>query len=330
MRLFAAVVLLCAGLVASAFAGPGRGEEYFTNLEVQDQDGRVLKFYDDVLKDKLVVVSFIYTSCQDICPLTTARLVQVQEKLGERMGKDIFFVSLSVDPEVDTPERLKGFAEAFNAGPGWTFITGSLENMRVIKAKLGDRSEKLWEHRNEVVLGNDRTGEWARNSALGDLDRLTIDILQMDPVWRETVHDVSSDFSAVDMPEHPGETLFSKLCSSCHTIGVGNRVGPDLRDVAQRHSDAWLTRFIMDPYQMVAQGDQAAVAVDAAFPNVKMPALGLSETDTADLIAYLKLATERLEEPDGESHSKGHEAQGHDHGSHDHGAGAAGQDHSSN
>lgn len=324
MRLLAAMMMLCVGLAANALAGPGRGEDYFTNLEVRDQDGRVLKFYDDVLKDKLVVISFIYTSCQDICPLTTARLAQVKDKLGERMGRDVFFVSLSVDPEFDTPERLKGFANAFNTGRGWTLITGTPENIRVIKAKLGDRSQKVWEHRNEVVLGNDRTGEWARNSALGDLDRLTIDILQMDPVWRETVHDVSSNDAALDMPDHPGETLFSKLCSSCHTVGVGNRVGPDLRDVAGRRGDKWLTRFIMNPRKMVEAKDPEALAIDAAFPNVQMPTLGLTQTDTADLIAYLKFATKRLEEPPGEGHAHDHKA--HDHKAHDHSS----HDHSSN
>src|SRR5215831_17160502 len=88
------------------------GEGYFPNLPVVTQDGRTLRFYDDVIKGKIVVIDFIYTSCPDICGLTTARLSQAEEKLGDMVGRDLFFISLTVDPEHDTPDRLKAFAEA--------------------------------------------------------------------------------------------------------------------------------------------------------------------------------------------------------------------------
>jgi cytochrome oxidase Cu insertion factor (SCO1/SenC/PrrC family) len=96
------------------------GASYFPNLPVIDQNGRTLKFYDDVIKGKIVIISFIYTTCQDACPLTTARLVQLADKLektGAVVGRDLFFVSMSVDPNNDTPERLKAFADAFDMGP---------------------------------------------------------------------------------------------------------------------------------------------------------------------------------------------------------------------
>src|SRR5215813_14523472 len=115
--LFAGVVTLVALTVAApdmlAAQGNRRGENYFPNLPVVTQDGKTLRFYDDVIKGKIVLISFIYTSCPDICPLTTARISQVEEKLGEIVGRDIFFISLTVDPERDSPEQLKSFAEAF-------------------------------------------------------------------------------------------------------------------------------------------------------------------------------------------------------------------------
>src|SRR5712671_6622841 len=145
--LFAGIVALAAMTVAApgtvAAQGNRRGENYFPNLPVVTQDGKTLKFYDDLIKGKIVLSSFIYTSCPDICPLTTARIAQVEEKLGEVVGRDMFLISMTVDPENDTPERLKAFAEAFHAGPGWSFVTGKPEDIRAINYKLGDRSRKL-------------------------------------------------------------------------------------------------------------------------------------------------------------------------------------------
>src|SRR4051794_20248844 len=103
-RMLPAGIALLAALILSvpdSSNAQGRrwGEGYFPNLPVVTQDGKTLRFYDDVIKGKIVLVSFIYTSCPDICPLTTARLTQVEDKLGDMVGRDIFFVSLTVDPE---------------------------------------------------------------------------------------------------------------------------------------------------------------------------------------------------------------------------------------
>ena len=100
------------------------------------------------------------------------------------MGRDIFFYSISIDPETDTPERLKEYADTFRAGPGWLFLTGKPEDIHAIRYKLGDRSKVLSEHRNEILLGNGATGAWARNNVLGDLDSLALTVRGMDPKWR--------------------------------------------------------------------------------------------------------------------------------------------------
>ncbi len=260
---FAAVIMLARSpLEAQSYQ---RGADYFPNLPVVTQDGKTLNFYDDVIKGKIVLISFIYTNCPDICPLTTtARITQVEDKLGDMVGRDIFFISMTVDPERDTPERLKEFATAFGVGPGWLFLTGKPEDIRAINSKLGDKSRKLSEHRNEIVLGNDATGEWARNSVFGDLDRLIMDIRSMDPKWRNEVHqpkfdEASNTGYALDL--QPGQSLFKKLCAPCHTIGVGDRVGPDLRGATERRQRTWLTRFIRTPEKVRAENDPVALTL---------------------------------------------------------------------
>jgi protein SCO1/2 len=214
------------------------------------------------------------------------------------VGRDIFFVSLTVDPERDTPERLKEFATAFDAGPGWLFLTGKPEDIKVIDSRLGDRSRTLSEHRNEIVLGNDTTGEWTRNTVFGDIDRLIMDIRAMDPKWRAEVREPKFDAAsntgyAVD---HllPGQAMFKKICAPCHTIGVGDRVGPDLRGVTERRQQEWLTRFIRTPDKILAEQDPIALMLAAKFPGVRMPNLKLSEGDAADLISYIGAQTSLL------------------------------------
>src|SRR6201988_1016590 len=172
MRLAVVGALLLATLgLLPAPAQAGRwGKEYVPNVPVVTQDGKTLNFYDDLIKDKIVVLSFIYTSCKDICPLATARLGEAQDKLGDRGGREFFFYSISIEPERDTPERLKQYADAFHAGPGWLFLTGLPEDIQEIRYNFGDRRPDLVDHRNDVVLGNGATGEWQRENALGALD----------------------------------------------------------------------------------------------------------------------------------------------------------------
>src|SRR3982751_1915422 len=118
------------------------GPDYFPNVPLITHAGNVVRFYDDLLKGKSVVVNVIYTRCKDRCPLETAKLAQVQRLLGNRVGKDIFFYSITLDPERDTPEVLKAYAQKFHAGPGWTFLTGKMEDIRLVAKRMGLASLK--------------------------------------------------------------------------------------------------------------------------------------------------------------------------------------------
>lgn len=279
--------------VASAIAAPASSpwdEDYFSNRPVVTHDGRTLRFYNDLIKDKIVVINFIYTSCTNICPLTTARLAEVKDRLGDAVGRDIFFYSITLDPVLDGPEILANYAKTFKAGPGWLFLTGKPDDIDHIRHQLGERSRSLSEHRNDVMLGNGRTGEWGRDSAFSDIDQLAATIRKMDPKWREQVRPLTTAVQgrpATDITATPGKGLFIKACAACHTIGQGVLVGPDLAGTLERREASWLRRFLLAPDELRAAKDPIAVAIDDKFPGVSMPNLGLSDGDVDDLFAYL-------------------------------------------
>lgn len=294
-------VPLALGFAALQAQADTRGAEYFTNLPLITSDGKEVAFFDDVIKDRIVVVNFFYTECTDMCSLTTARLAQVYDWLGERMGRDVFFVSITLDPENDTPEKLATFKKGFDADRGWTFLTGSRENIDIIRAKLGEKARALALHRTDMVIGNAKTGVWRRSSVMGSLTIALQSILELDPDWQNSTQTNAQALQAAlkintvyDLSAHPGEAIFLGACASCHTIGLGERFGPDLAAVTLRREEDWLKSFIMSPDLMLASGDVTAQMLDADYPGVVMPNLGLNPVDVADLMSYLKAADARL------------------------------------
>jgi protein SCO1 len=138
-----------------------------TNLRVPDitaydQNGRELKVYSDLIKGKTVAINFIFTTCTTICPPLTATFRKLQIELGERVGRDVALISVSIDPAVDTPERLKGFAAKFGAGPGWTFLTGSKPEIDILLRALGASVADKTDHSPFVLIGNEPAGYWTR------------------------------------------------------------------------------------------------------------------------------------------------------------------------
>jgi protein SCO1/2 len=128
-----ALLALGSRYLSAAPAGPAWGTNYFPNVELIDQDGNKVRFYDDLLKDKVLAISFIYTQCMDSCPLETAALRKVELVLGALMGKEVFFYSISIDGDRDNPAALKAYAAKFNAGPSWKFLTGKPEDVKLLR-----------------------------------------------------------------------------------------------------------------------------------------------------------------------------------------------------
>jgi protein SCO1/2 len=139
----ASVAAMAAAVVLSALLGSAPaaaenpwGAKYFPNVPLTTQNGDQVHFYD-LIQGKIVAIELMYTSCRYSCPLETARLAQVHTLLGDRMGKDVFFYSISIDPTFDTPRVLKAYAEKYLAGAGWTFLTGKQEDIDLVSKKLG-------------------------------------------------------------------------------------------------------------------------------------------------------------------------------------------------
>ncbi|MFL6337118.1 MAG: SCO family protein [Pyrinomonadaceae bacterium] len=151
--------------MAEPTAAQSPAQKYFSDVELLDQDGRKVRFYSDMLKGKTVVINAFFTTCTSVCPPMNRNLEKVQEALGDRLGKDVFIVSISVDPTTDTPTRLKEYAQRFHAKPGWTFLTGKKENVDWALYKVGQYVESKDDHTTVIIIGNEATGLWKK--ALG-------------------------------------------------------------------------------------------------------------------------------------------------------------------
>jgi cytochrome oxidase Cu insertion factor (SCO1/SenC/PrrC family) len=143
-------------------ASETRAREYFTDLPVIAQDGSKLRFYTDVLKDRIVLISLFYTKCPEACPLTAQKLAEVQAVLGEDLGDRIYLISVSVDPKNDTPEAVRQYAEKFRARDGWLFLTGEHEDMQMITYRLGQIAPEIEGHNTQFMIGNVNREHWAR------------------------------------------------------------------------------------------------------------------------------------------------------------------------
>jgi protein SCO1/2 len=141
------------------------------DVEVVDQDGRKSRFYTDLVKGKMVIINFVFTSCTYVCPMQGANFARLQTALGDRLGRDIHLISVSTDPLVDTPERLKAWGERFGAKPGWTLVTGGKDEMDKLLQSLTGDAARRGEHSPVVLLGDFEKGAWVRAYALAEPER---------------------------------------------------------------------------------------------------------------------------------------------------------------
>ena len=281
MRRFLVLVLtvLFCGL---ASADVSIHENYFPNVELTNQDGETLKFYDDVIKGKVVALSFIYARCKDVCPTDTAQMLQIRDILGDRVGKDIFFYSISVDPENDTPAVLKAYMNMFGVPAGWQFLTGKRDDIVLIQKKLGLIGAQAFvvrDHNISIMLGNESSGQWIKRSPYENpqmLANLLAGHLNAKGMLMSEVGPKQSYAKAVSVPNGgDGEQLYRTRCASCHTIGGGDGLGPDLMMATGKHTDAWMKRWLREPDKMIAEGDAYATAQMKQFRNLAMPNLKL-------------------------------------------------------
>jgi protein SCO1/2 len=159
-------------LVALPAFAESPGHKYFGDVKLVDQNGRELRLYTDLLAGKTVIISPMFTSCTGACPVMSGALAKIQAHLGDRVGKDVRLISITVDPVHDTPAKLREYAARFHARPGWYFLTGSKENVEAALRKLGQWVDVPANHQSLLLIGNDRTGLWKKAFALAPAEEL--------------------------------------------------------------------------------------------------------------------------------------------------------------
>jgi len=292
------------------------GANFFPNVTLTTQDGEQVRFFDDLVKDKVVLINLIYTRCKDSCPLATAQLRKVQQILGDRLGHDIFMYSITIDPTHDTPEVLKKYTEKFHVGPGWLFLTGSPDDIMKLRVKLGfhfqGMRDDLKDHNGAVLIGNQSTGQWVKRSLMDSPYQLAEVVGTWFTNWKLPSRIAATNYAAAPKLQLPtmGENLFRSRCTVCHTIGSGSRVvgggeeieknqvraGPDLLGVTEKRSQAWLARWLTDPGKMLEEEDPVAVELYKDYDEVIMPNFRLSEVEVHALIEFIASESRRVKE----------------------------------
>jgi protein SCO1/2 len=158
----------------------------FPNVTLYTHEGKEVKFYDDLIRHKVVAINMIYAECEGICPIATSNLVRVQNLLGDRVGRDLFMYSLTLQPELDTPQRLKEYAEMHGVKPGWLFLTGARASIQQVRYCLGffdpnpvvDGDKAT--HTGMVRIGNDVYGRWTMSPALTSPEQIVATIKHVD------------------------------------------------------------------------------------------------------------------------------------------------------
>jgi protein SCO1/2 len=152
--------------------------EHFGNLQVVTHEGERVGFYQGLLRDRVVLINMMYASCGGTCPLTTANLMRVHKLLGDRVGREIFFYSITLRAEADTPVVLKDYARMHSVGAGWKFLTGAPKDIEALRLKLGFYDldpivdQDISKHTGMVRIGNDRFGRWAMAPSTADPEQI--------------------------------------------------------------------------------------------------------------------------------------------------------------
>ena len=296
----ATIALFIAGNSTFSYASPW-GANYFPNVPLTTQDGEEVRFFDDLIEDKVVVINFIYTICPDTCPLETAQLVRVQKIMGDRVGKDVFFYSISIDPETDTPEVLKEYKKRFKAN--WTFLTGEKSDIIKLRKKLGLYIAEIQDgsnnHNVNMIIGNQKTGRWMKRSPFENPHLLADQIGNWLTGWKKKQTRTADYQNAPKLRNIPrGEQIFRTRCVTCHSV-TGNELagalGPDLLGVTQRREKRWLYDWLKAPDQMLNKKDPIAMAMFEKYNKLAMPNMRLNKEEAEVLLEYIEDETQRLQ-----------------------------------
>jgi cytochrome oxidase Cu insertion factor (SCO1/SenC/PrrC family) len=151
-------------------------ENYFTNVVLIDQNGNKKQLFSDLMKDKVVIINAFFSECKGVCPVMSTSLQKIQEHLGDKMGKTVNIISMTVDYKTDKPDVLKTYAEGYKAGEGWYFVTGEKENIELALKKLGKNVSSREQHDAIFLVGNLKTKLWKKVNGLSPVNQI-IDVI---------------------------------------------------------------------------------------------------------------------------------------------------------
>ena len=143
-----------------------QARKYFTDVVLVNQDGKEMRLFTDLIRGRTVIIIPFFTSCTGACPAMNQNLAKIQDWLGDRLGKDAYMISISVDPSNDTVSKLREYATKFGARPGWFFVSGKPENVEFALKKLGQYVQTREDHSNIMIIGNEKTGLWKKAFSL--------------------------------------------------------------------------------------------------------------------------------------------------------------------
>ena len=200
----AATALMQPAAVRSATQPTAKSGSSFPNMSLITHEGKPVRFYDDLLRGKTVLINMMYAQCEGICPGMTANLSRVQKALGDQVGRTVFMYSLTLQPDQDTPAVLADYVQMHRIRPGWKFLTGNRADIEAVRGSLGffDRDPAIdgdkTQHTGMVLLGNDALNRWCSTPAMREPEQIVAAIRMMNRLisvgnnvlpTKETIHD---------------------------------------------------------------------------------------------------------------------------------------------
>ena len=279
------------------------GGNYFPNVELTSSKGEKHLFFDDLIEDKVVMINFIYTRCPDACPLETAKLSEVYQILGNRVGKDVFMYSITIDPAHDSPEVLGQFMQTYQIEEGWEFFTGKEEDILLLRKKLGlyisEVNKDPFDHNLSMIVGNQKTGRWMKKSPFENPYILATEIGTWLHNYKSPTHRTNMYQDAPELRKlTQGESIFRTRCAACHEIGraqgTAMKPGPNLMDVTTRREHEWLVRWIQEPDKMLAEKDPIAMELFEVYNKLPMPNLRITDNEADLLLDYIQTESRRM------------------------------------
>ncbi|WP_028623231.1 SCO family protein [Pseudomonas sp. Ant30-3] len=170
----------------------------FADVALVDQSGKAVRLEKDLVTDKIVVMSFIYTSCTTVCPVVSSIMGKVQKQLGARVGSEVQLVSISIDPQRDDPKRLNDYARAFQNGPGWSWLTGSTQSVNATLKGLGSFSGDFKSHQPLILVGDGNSRHWTRYYGFTDPAVLSREVEKL-----SGLRNSHAKHTAIAMEHHP-------------------------------------------------------------------------------------------------------------------------------